>query len=65
MRLRWRPPLWARTDAAQAAIEEAQQRSEHVERQGKEVRRVTERLSQLGRANHFQESVRAMLGVQR
>lgn len=60
----WRP-AWARPDIAQAAVDEALERSEQVEKQGREVERVTRRLSALGRENHFQESVRAMFGVHR
>lgn len=58
-------PEWADPDAARAAVRESQERQERVERQGREVVKVTTRLWALGQRNHFAESIATIFGTHR
>lgn len=58
-------PEWADREVAEAAVRESRQRQKRVERQGREVAKVTRRLWVLGQRNHFQESIAAIFGTPR
>lgn len=63
--IRLRLPDWASHDAAQAAVHEALERSDKVEKQIAETRSVASRLKIFREDNHFQESILNMFGVKR
>lgn len=58
-------PDWANRAKAERAVDESRSRHKRVEKQGREVAKVTDRLWVLGQRNHFQETIATIFGAQR